>query len=483
MLAVRNQAPSPSRSNGSNPRGSIASTTSASTSHHSLGPRISPLGTDTDTDAVQGASTVLFGSSKGEICTPTSGFKGLQRRLRASFRVAMLKDAITESKLAGVALLVFGAPRDKFSSAEFAALKTYLDTGGSVLYLAAEGGESQLGTNFNYLLEEYGVVVNSDTVIRSVYYKYHHPKEVLIANGVLNRELNRAAGKRVGSAALDRDDAVCHDKENPSSLTFVYPFGATLTVQTPSVPILSSSPVSYPVNRPIGSAYVGAQGKLVVVGSAHLFSDEYIDKEENAKLFDVLLRFLTTDRIQLNPIDASEPEISDYHYTPDIGVLAASLRVCLHESDDVPKDFTALFDHGLFKFDLELVPAALGTYAALGLVHEPLRLIPPEFDAPLPPLHLALHPPDLRALPHPALELFDVDEVFASPRARLARLANKCDDGDLEYFVREAGHIVGASQRVLKRRGVDNDAKSIEAKDVLEEVVRCLVHWKGAGDG
>ena len=36
----------------------------------------------------------------------------------------------------------------------------------------------------------------------------------------------------------------------------MYPFGATLNVQKPAVPILSSGTVSYPLNRPIGAAYV-----------------------------------------------------------------------------------------------------------------------------------------------------------------------------------------------------------------------------------
>ena len=40
-----------------------------------------------------------------------------------------------------------------------------------------------------------------------------------------------------------------------------------------------------------------------------MFSDQYIDKEENWKLFDVILRWLTTDEISLNPIDAEDPEV------------------------------------------------------------------------------------------------------------------------------------------------------------------------------
>ena len=35
------------------------------------------------------------------------------------------------------------------------------------------------------------------------------------------------------------------------SLNFVYPFGATLNVVKPAVPVLSSGTVSLPVNRPI----------------------------------------------------------------------------------------------------------------------------------------------------------------------------------------------------------------------------------------
>jgi len=43
------------------------------------------------------------------------------------------------------------------------------------------------------------IINNIDAVTRTVYYKYHHPKEVFIANGILNREINRAAGKKIGT--------------------------------------------------------------------------------------------------------------------------------------------------------------------------------------------------------------------------------------------------------------------------------------------
>ncbi len=62
---------------------------------------------------------------------------------------------------------------------------------------------------------------------------------------------------------------------------------------------------------------------------------------------------------------------------PDITALADRLRSCLQESDDLPKDFTTLFNDGLFKFDTNLIPEALQLYKSLGMKHEPISLIPP----------------------------------------------------------------------------------------------------------
>ena len=47
-----------------------------------------------------------------------------------------------------------------------------------------------------------------------------------------------------------------------------------------------------------------------MVGSAHVFSDGYIDKEENSKLQEILFKWLTTDQVSLNQIDAENPEVS-----------------------------------------------------------------------------------------------------------------------------------------------------------------------------
>lgn len=48
-----------------------------------------------------------------------------------------------------------------FSEAELNCLHKYIDLGGSVLVMFSEGGEKELHTNINYLLEEFGIMVNS----------------------------------------------------------------------------------------------------------------------------------------------------------------------------------------------------------------------------------------------------------------------------------------------------------------------------------
>ena len=44
---------------------------------------------------------------------------------------------------------------------QFSTMKAYLESGGSMLVLLGEGGESRFETNINFFLEEYGIMVNN----------------------------------------------------------------------------------------------------------------------------------------------------------------------------------------------------------------------------------------------------------------------------------------------------------------------------------
>ena len=50
----------------------------------------------------------------------------------------------------------------------------------------------------------------------------------------------------------------------------------------------------------------------------------------------------------------------------------------LQEYEDLPKDFTSLFETKLFSYDFNLVPSALDLYKELNLKQETLSLIQPQ---------------------------------------------------------------------------------------------------------
>jgi intraflagellar transport protein 52 len=74
-------------------------------------------------------------------------------------------------------------------------------------------------------------------------------------------------------------------------------------------------------------------------------------------------------------------------------VLAENVRGCLQESSDdsfMYSDYVHLFNHKLYSLSMKSVPKVLEAYDRLRIKHEPLKLIPPQFDSPLPPLQPAV---------------------------------------------------------------------------------------------
>jgi intraflagellar transport protein 52 len=428
--------------------------------------------------------TIMFDVSKREIFTPNSGLASLRRKLQTNFKVTQNKDVITLTVLREASLVMFVGPRERFSSAEFEAMKEYLNEGGSIFITLGEEGEGAFNTNVNYFCEEFGMAFQDDSVVRTVYYKYLHPKEVHIASGVINREINIAAGKRTrapqpGASGGAGVPPAISESSPKASLAFAYPYGCSLAVQKPAYPVLSSGPLSFPLNRPVcglWSAHTpkagseGSPGRMCVLGSSYVLQDDWVDKDENAKLLNVLTRWLTGGDVMMDATDAEDPDIAEYSQLPDSEALAERVLCCLQETEEVTKDFTSLFDDALFKFDTSLIPEAVALYSELDVKHEPLSLIPPQFEHPLPPLQPAVFPPSLREPPPPALDLFDLDDQFASDKVRLAHLTNKCSDEDLEYFIKEAGDMLGVNAQLPPEQRT--------ARNVLAQIFKQVAAWK-----
>lgn len=415
----------------------------------------------------KGKKSIIFNSTKRESHHPNSGFKKLFRRLRSNFKVATNKDEVSRDRLSEANLVVFGGSREPFSTSEFDELKGWLNSGGRALVLLGDGGEKQSGCNMNFLLEEYGMSVNNDSVLRSVFYKYLHPKEVFIGEGILVPDMARkknsitlGSGRSKGTTkpqAAPKTRPGQSKSDTTEKFPFVYPYGATLNVQRPSRPLLSSGQVSYPMNRPVAAMWesdtvseIGAQrGRIVVIGSVDIFGDDWLDKEENGKLCDLVFAWLLGEADFDMTSDRQDSELAaEFTPVPHIEALSANLKPCLQGMDDLPRDFTKLFDLGMFGFDTNFVPQVVRLYEIFGVPHEPLTLIPPQFECPLPKLTPATFPPAMREPPPPALDQFDLDEHFAKESLRLAQLTNKCTNGeeDLEYYIAEAGEILGVMQ-------------------------------------
>ncbi|CAH0387346.1 unnamed protein product [Bemisia tabaci] len=404
-------------------------------------------------------NVILFDASKNEHFGIHENYKQFHHLIRGSWTVDVNKDELSSSQLQGVTILVLAGPQEMFSEGEFDAIKKFMESGGSVFVMLSEGGEKSSKTNVNFLLEEFGIMINNDCVVRTHYYKYFLPKECLIVNGVVNRGICQFVNKNVEDAS--------------QAIQFLYPFGATLNVAKPAVAILSSGSAAYPQNRPVCAfCKTYSQGKLVALGSGHMFSDKYIDKEENELVRRIIFALLSSpDSIQLHQIDAEDPDILDYEMVPDMCMMSERVQTCLQETAEDTNfihDYTQLFSDNFYSVHLKHVASILDAYKELNIKHEPLKLIPPQFQIPFPPLQVAVFPPSFRDLNPPCLELYDLEEAFSSERSRLAQLANKClsskkidktheeEVTDLEYFIKESAKILdvenvnsGSAQSIL----------------------------------
>jgi len=437
--------------------------------------------------------------TKGERYTPSSGFKALERKLRTLYKCVVNKDEITADNLRGCAAIVFGAPKVKFEPNEILAIKEFMMAGGGVLLTAVEGSEAENVSFLNKFTQDYGISINRDCVVRTVYQKeYFHPKEAYIKDCSLNRAFSDACGKKAASSSSSSYFDSASAKSEDSALTICYPYGASLSLSRPALPLISSGLLAFPASRALCAAIKPGKGWLAVLGSSAIFDDQNIAKLDNAALAQGIFKLITTPGMPLDQIDPDRPEYGERVEVPDVEALAERLRSCLEETDELPADFRELFDHELFKFDSNHIPATIKLFHDVNVKHETLRLIPPQFEVPLPPLQPAVFLPTFREPPPPALELMDLDEYLASDKSKLAQLTNKCTDIDLDYFVREAGEILGITDKIKTEKGIplggaapapetkegkeSKDDKPpppvVTANEILEYLLKKLVNYK-----
>ncbi|KPM11702.1 intraflagellar transport protein 52-like protein [Sarcoptes scabiei] len=362
-------------------------------------------------------------------------------------------------------------PKSKYSDVEFKSLKSFLENGGKILILLEDGGERKSNHNVNYFIEEYGISVNNDKVIRSSFYKYYDPKEALIQDGIINRSvINQAVQKNLWEQTTSK------------TLSYLFVSGATLNVMKPSIPIMSTGKICLPACRPTCSFYEHDKqhGRLIVFGSGHSFTDRFLNKEDNSILFNLLLDFLCDPQFKPNQIDSLNPEINDYHCVPDLNILCNNPIMYLEESEELPMDYSKLFSKKIKKISNRHLTKINETFEEMQIEKQSLQVIKPHFETPLPRLQPAVYLPVFRAHSKPELELFDLDNEFASIQSKLTKLANKCNNTDIEYFIRESGMIMGLKfdHRPLEEINQTPINQEQICKSILYAAVSKIIQYK-----
>ena len=392
-------------------------------------------------------------------------------------QTALLKKEFKLEKIRNASLFVIGEPKALFTPDEINILKQYLESGGNLLIIEGEQGDAKNNTNLNEFLKEYGLQFHGDSVVRTSFYKYFHPKQCLIDTltvhpGFLRTIKSIKKAKKIDliEDEMGKDD----DDDDDCPLKILYPFGQSIDIDPKKQNIstlFTSGKIAFPMNRPLCAVTTSksTKGKLCVLGSINFLDNSYIDKEENMKVIDGLIKWL----LGMNNADIINPsksvKINDYIYIPNIISISDKVKSCLDEAKEPPSNFNDLFDMNMFKIDNDLVPESIELYDKLHVKHEILGIIPPQFETPLPPLQLAVFDPIIKDFPVPNLELFDLDEQFASEKIKLAQTTNKCTDEDLEFYILECADILGISGKIDNK----NDPKA-----VLAYVVKSLINFK-----
>jgi len=352
-------------------------------------------------------------------------------------------------------LMILANPRQKFTVPQFDQMKLLMQRGTSILVLLNEQGEKGAKSNMNYFLEEFGISVNSDNVIRTSFVqRYYHPKEAVISTpGIISTD-------------------IC------PPCRFVYPFGASLNVQSPAVPLLTSSNVCFPVNRPICGFYAAEQpnqGSLAVLGSIQMFGENYLQKESNSRIGEALVKLLLSRKALHGRLDMHDVnEVPEYVSVPDTISLSDRLKSTLQEGDnDIGQDDiqSMFYDSNLYKLDNLLFAEISDVYQKLHIPINQLSLIKPNFETPLPALKPATFPPVFREPDGPEVELFDLDEALSSQRVRLAQITNRCrpdEITDLEYMLTMSGEALG----------INKDLKNKDPISILRHIFNKVRDYK-----
>lgn len=270
-----------------------------------------------------------------------------------------------------------------FSRQEIILIRDFATKFGSLLVAGSEIGDKDTWGNLNKIISQFGVKFNSDCVVRPNLYKHFHPKDALLEDFVVNRGFDDVLRKHLTrGATASAQETFLKSKGIGSGPRIIYARGCTLSVSKKSAIAMTSSRWVLPGNQAICSLYRGSENKLkvVAIGSSSLFSDRFIDEEDNRALVKTILEFIEDRNFPINLSDAKTIEIPECNMTPDIKSLAELPIYSFRKPEELPEDKSSLINRKLFKIDNSMLPKLLEAYRKLNVSRGPLTLIKPEIS-------------------------------------------------------------------------------------------------------
>jgi len=85
----------------------------------------------------------------------------------------------------------------------------------------------------------------------------------------------------------------------------------------------------------------GERGRVLIVGSSAIFADNWLEKEENYQLCNVLFRFLLHQDVSFDP-SMGRSDFEENKCVPDIASLSNLVKQCLQENNPLTQDYKSL---------------------------------------------------------------------------------------------------------------------------------------------
>ena len=213
--------------------------------------------------------------------------------------------------------------------------------------------------------------------------------------------------------------------ETIEGFSFLFPFGCSILISETkekisyNKPILTSGSLTFPVNETLICIHDNPKsgGRIMLSGSYKLFTDKYINKEENKKLIDLV--FDLERKLTCKITNIPEKRLKSFKERkpiPSIEKLSQNLKSAIETNPDLSTNIFSLFENNLFKVHFDLQREAVKLHKKLNVERKSLTLISPVFETPMLGLTPAVFPPVLIDIDAPGLELYDLDDEFANPR-------------------------------------------------------------------